>query len=170
MEMTYGDSIQINGYKIVCQSYSQDSTPEYDTDFALLDVYRGAKKITQLTPEKRLYFPDTDHAQPSTVVAIHQTLASDLYVVFEGQNPDSGKPIIKVIINPLVNWVWIGVGFVIFGTAIALVPPLKPALRKVEVPANAGAPHLASEMWATTPALSSPKVAVTPALPGAPHA
>jgi cytochrome c-type biogenesis protein CcmF len=159
MEMGFGDSLQINGYKIVCQSYSQDTNPEYDTDFALLDVYRGSRKITQLTPEKRLYFPDTDHAQPSTVVAIHQTLAADLYVVFEGQNPDSGKPIIKAIINPLVNWVWIGVGFVIFGTAIALVPPLKPAPRRVEVPANPGAPNLASETWAKVPALSTPKVA-----------
>jgi len=137
LEMGFGDSIQLNGYKVVCQSFSQDSNAEYDTDFALLDVFHNGKPIVRLTPERRIYFPDTDHAQASTVVAIHQTLANDLYVVFEGRNPDSGRPIIKVFINPLVNWLWIGVGVVIFGTLIALVPPLLPATRRVEIPATA---------------------------------
>jgi cytochrome c-type biogenesis protein CcmF len=133
MEMGFGDSIQVGGYKIVCQSFSQDSTPEYDTDFALLDVFHNGSKITRLTPERRIYFPDTDHAQASTVVAIHSTLAADLYVVFEGRNADSGRPIIKVFVNPLVNWIWAGVGIVILGTLIALVPPLLPVSRRVEV-------------------------------------
>jgi cytochrome c-type biogenesis protein CcmF len=133
LEMGPGTSLQLNGYKIVCQTVTQDSRGEYDTDFALLDVFHGSKKITQLAPERRVYFPDTDHAQASTVVAIHSTLSADLYVVFEGRNADSGRPIIKVFINPLVSWIWIGVGMVIFGTLIALVPPLVPASRRVEV-------------------------------------
>jgi cytochrome c-type biogenesis protein CcmF len=132
LEMGFGDSIQLNGYKVVCQSYSQDSTPNYDTDYALLDVFHNGKKITRLTPERRIYFADTDHAQASTVVAIHSTLSNDLYVVFEGRNPDTDKPIIKVFINPLVNWIWIGVGLVILGTIIALIPPLTPPTRRVE--------------------------------------
>ena len=60
------------------------------------------------------------------------TLADDIYIVFEGRNPETDKPIIKVFLNPLVNWIWIGVGIVIFGTGIALVPPLKPATRRAE--------------------------------------
>jgi cytochrome c-type biogenesis protein CcmF len=132
LEMGFGDTLLLNGYKIVCQSFSQDSKPEYDTDYALLDVYHRNKLITRLSPERRVYFADTDHAQVSTVVAIHSTLAADLYVVFEGRNPDSGRPIVKVFLNPLVNWIWIGVGVVIFGTMIALVPPLVPKMRRVE--------------------------------------
>jgi cytochrome c-type biogenesis protein CcmF len=135
-EMGFGDSIQLNGYKLVCQSFSQDSNAEYDTDYALLDVFHNGKKITQLAPEHRFY---NASQQPLTVVAIHSTLAADLYVVYEGQNPDTGRPIIKVFLNPLVNWIWIGVGIVIFGTFIALVPPLLPVSRKVEVPAGAAA-------------------------------
>jgi cytochrome c-type biogenesis protein CcmF len=123
LEMSYGDSLQIGSWRLVCQSYSQDSNPNYDTDYALLDVYHGNKKVTQLTPERRFY---NASQQTSTIVAIHSTLARDLYVVFEGRNPETNKPIIKVFLNPLVNWIWIGVGIVIFGTAIALVPPLKP--------------------------------------------
>jgi len=121
-EMAFGDTVNIGGYRIVCQSYTQDSKPEYDTDYALLDVYRGNRYVMQLTPELRRYFPNTDHPQNSTMVALHSTALTDLYVVFEGRNPDTNHPIIKVILNPLMAWVWIGVLIVVIGTIFALVP------------------------------------------------
>jgi cytochrome c-type biogenesis protein CcmF len=158
LEMGFGDSIQINGYKIVCQSYSQDTNAEYDTDFALLDVFHNSKKITRLTPEHRTYFPDTDHAQASTVVAIHSTLAADLYTVFEGTSPDSGRPIIKVFLNPLVNWIWIGVGIVILGTIIALVPPVLPVTRRVEVLTPAHTPSSPPEALPLAAKIATPEM------------
>jgi cytochrome c-type biogenesis protein CcmF len=120
-EMGFGDTVTLGQYRLVCQSYTQDSNKNFDTEYALLDVFRGSKKITQLTPEKRFY-----HASQtsSTMVALHSTLASDLYVIYEGRNPDTDKPIIKVFVNPLMNWIWIGVGIVVFGTFVVLVPNL----------------------------------------------
>ena len=120
-EMGFGDTVTLGRYRLVCQSYTQDSNKNFDTEYALLDVFRGSKMITQLTPEKRFY-----HASQtsSTMVALHSTLASDLYVIYEGRNPDTDKPIIKVFVNPLMNWIWIGVGIVVFGTFVALVPNL----------------------------------------------
>ncbi|SNS44080.1 cytochrome c-type biogenesis protein CcmF [Granulicella rosea] len=118
-EMGFGDSMQMGPYKVVCQSYTQDSNPVYETDFALLDVYRNGKKVTQLAPEKRFYLASST---PMTVVALHSTAISDLYVIFEGRNPDSDKPIIKVFLNPLMIWIWIGVVIVVLGTMVALIP------------------------------------------------
>jgi cytochrome c-type biogenesis protein CcmF len=124
MEMSYGDTLAIGPYRLVCQSITQDSKPEYDTDYAVLDVYRGSKYVTQLAPEKRTYFAGTDHEQASTIVALHSRADADLYTVFEGRNPDSGRPIIKVFLNPLIAWIWIGVAIVVAGTFIALIPNL----------------------------------------------
>jgi cytochrome c-type biogenesis protein CcmF len=120
-EMSYGDTVQLGPYKLVCQSITQDSNANYDTDFALLDVYKGGKKIDQLAPERRFYHASETY---STIVALHQTLAGDLYVIFQGRNPDTDKPMIKVRINPLMAWIWIGVGIVVVGTFIALAPNL----------------------------------------------
>ena len=104
---------------------TQDSKPKYDTDYAILDVYRGGKYVMQLSPEKRVYFPGTDHEQPSTIVALHSTAQADLYTVFEGKNPDyAACPIIKAYLNPLIAWIWIGVVIVVIGTFIALAPNL----------------------------------------------
>ena len=127
LEMGFGDSLQIGNYKLVCQSYTQDSNANYDTDFALLDVYDGSKKITQMAPEKRFY---NASQTTSTIVAIHSTPLRDLYVVFEGRNPETSRPIIKVFLNPLVSWIWIGVAIVIAGTFLSLAPQFKPALSR----------------------------------------
>ena len=45
-------------------------------------------------------------------------------MIYEGRNPDTDKPIIKVFLNPLMNWIWIGVLIVVVGTLLALVPNL----------------------------------------------
>jgi cytochrome c-type biogenesis protein CcmF len=124
-ELGFHDSMQLGPYTLVCQSYTQDSNLNYDSEYALLDVYRGGKKITQMAPEKRFY-PASQ--QTATMVANHSTLAWDLYVVYAGKNPDTGQPIIKVFLNPLVAWIWIGVLIVVAGTAVALSPNLTAAL------------------------------------------
>jgi len=124
MEMSYGDTLSIGPYRLINAGNTQDSKPEYDTDYARLDVYKNGKYIKQLSPEKRTYFAGTDHEQASTIVALHSTAEADLYTVFEGRNPDSGIPIIKVFLNPLIAWIWIGVAIVVAGTFIALIPNL----------------------------------------------
>ncbi|HEU4636093.1 MAG TPA: heme lyase CcmF/NrfE family subunit [Edaphobacter sp.] len=132
-EMGFGDSLSLGNYKLVCQSFTQDTNPNYDTEYALLDVYKGSKKITQLAPERRFY---NASQTTSTMVALHSNLAEDLYVIYEGKNPDTDKPIIKVFINPLMNWIWIGVLIVVLGTFLALVPNLTrvPVQARVAVP------------------------------------
>jgi cytochrome c-type biogenesis protein CcmF len=124
MEMSYGDTLSIGPYQLICRSITQDSKAEYDTDYAVLDVTKNGKYVTQLSPEKRVYFAGSDHEQSSTIVALHSTAEADLYTVFEGKNPDTGRPIIKVFLNPLIAWIWIGVVIVVAGTFIALVPNL----------------------------------------------
>jgi cytochrome c-type biogenesis protein CcmF len=121
--MGFGDTMLIGPYKIVCQSFTQDSNKNYDTEFAVLDAYKYDKKITTLNPEKRFYNASGTFA---TMVANHTTLQNDLYVIYEGKNPDTDKPIIKVFINPLIVWIWIGVVIVAMGTLLALVPAIKP--------------------------------------------
>jgi cytochrome c-type biogenesis protein CcmF len=103
--------------------FTQDSNLNYNSDYALLDVYENGKKQFQMAPEKRVYLASQ---QPQTMVAVHSVLSWDLYVVFEGTNPDTGQPIIKAFLNPLVSWIWAGVVLIVFGTFVALVPSSTP--------------------------------------------
>ena len=74
-------------------------------------------------PERRFYKASQ---QTSTIVANRSRPNEDLYLVYTGRNPDTGKPIIKAHVNPLVLWIWIGVHVVLIGTIIALFPNMKP--------------------------------------------
>jgi cytochrome c-type biogenesis protein CcmF len=129
-EMGFGDTLTLGQYRLVCQSFTQDSNKNFDTEYALLDVFKGGKKITQLAPERRFYQASQTS---STMVALHSTLASDLYVIYEGRNPDTDRPIIKVFLNPLMNWIWIGVLIVVMGTFLALVPNMTRTPARVAV-------------------------------------
>jgi cytochrome c-type biogenesis protein CcmF len=126
-ELGLHDKLTIGPYTMECTGFTQDSNDNYSTDYALLDVYQNGKKQFQMTPEKRVY---QISGQPQTMVAIHSVPAWDLYVVYEGTNPDSGQPIVKAFLNPLVGWIWAGLVVMVFGTLVALVPSQKPAAQR----------------------------------------
>jgi cytochrome c-type biogenesis protein CcmF len=130
-EMGFHDKMSIGPYTLVCQGFTQDSNLNYDSQYAMLDVYKDGKRAFQISPEKRVYLAS---GQPQTMVAIHSTPEWDLYVVYEGANPDTGQPIIKAFLNPLVGWIWAGVVFIVFGTFIALLPNASPATAALRVP------------------------------------
>jgi cytochrome c-type biogenesis protein CcmF len=121
-EMALHDRISIGPYTLECTGFTQDSNANYESEYALLDVSKHGKPQFQMAPEKRVYLAS---GQPQTMVAIHSIPAWDLYVVYEGVNPDTGQPIIKAFLNPLVSWIWAGVLLMIFGTLVALVPSQK---------------------------------------------
>jgi cytochrome c-type biogenesis protein CcmF len=128
-EMAVGDKLQIGHYTLVGQEYTQDDNANYRSEAALLDVYKDGVFLERMNPELRFY--KASGGQPDHKVANHSTLREDLYVIYEGQNPDTGHPIIKAFVNPLVNWVWIGVLVVVFGTGLALVPNAAPVTAQV---------------------------------------
>ena len=132
MEMGYGDKMTIGSYELVCRSYTQDDSPNYASEWAILDVYQNGKKIDTLTPE-RLFYKASQQA--STKPHIRSTFKEDLYLVYEGLNDQTGRPIIKAHLNPLVIWIWIGAWIMVLGTGLALVPnapaPVRAAVPKM---------------------------------------
>ncbi len=136
-EMGLHSKMNIGPYTLEQVGASQDSNLNYNSEYAMLDVYKGGKKQFQMTPEKRLYLAS---GQPQTMVAIHSVPEWDLYVVYEGTNPDTSQPIIKAFLNPLVGWIWFGLAVIVFGTFVALVPSLTPATAALRVPAAQAAP------------------------------
>ncbi len=91
-----------------------------------LSVYREGKKIGTLRPEKNLY---RNQEQPTTEVAIRSTLREDLYVILSQYDQD-GRVTFKVLVIPLVMWMWIG-GFVLTAGAIIVMWPDKGEKRRL---------------------------------------
>jgi cytochrome c-type biogenesis protein CcmF len=122
-ELALHGTMTIGPYRLECAGFTQDANDNYQSEYAKLNVWQNGQMQFQMYPEKRVYLVSQ---QPQTMVAIHSTLGWDLYVVYEGTNPDTGQPIIKAIMNPLVSWIWAGLGVMVLGTLIALTPSAKP--------------------------------------------
>jgi cytochrome c-type biogenesis protein CcmF len=118
-EMPKGAMMDIGSYRLICESFTQDDNANYRSEWAILKVMKGDRQIATMYPEQRFY---KSSGQPSTIVANRSTLKEDLYLVYAGRNQDTGAPIIKAHVNPLVMWIWIGVHLILVGTIIALVP------------------------------------------------
>jgi cytochrome c-type biogenesis protein CcmF len=132
-EMGFGDKMTLGPFTLVCQSYTQDDTPNSANEWAIINVLRGNEQITTMYPERRLYKASS---QPQTLPRIFEVypyplLVNDLYVVYEGRNEETGRPIIKAHLNPMVPWIWRGLIIMIFGTITALVPNAAPLTARV---------------------------------------
>jgi len=117
--MREGDLLRVKDYLLRCDGLVSGETPNYEYTRALITVTKDGHAFTSMHPEKRFYKASQ---QPTSYVAIHPTLAEDLYVVLAGLDQDTGKAVIEVFVNPLVMWVWIGGVVVFLGTLLALVP------------------------------------------------
>jgi cytochrome c-type biogenesis protein CcmF len=120
-ELPNGQSMTIGSYTLTSRFATQDDNANYESEAAVVDIYKNGRQIDTLYPERRVYHATN---QPATMVANRSTLREDLYVVYAGAS-ETGHPILKVHLNPLVMWIWIGVWFIIAGTGIALVPNMQ---------------------------------------------
>jgi cytochrome c-type biogenesis protein CcmF len=123
-ELPLHGKLAIGPYILECTGFTQDSNDNFQSEYAMLDVWKDGKVQFQLAPEMRVYLVSQ---QPQTMVAIHSTVLWDLYTVYEGTNPDTGQPIVKAFLNPLVSWIWVGLLVMVCGTIIALIPSARPA-------------------------------------------
>jgi len=100
-----------------------------------LSVFEGDRSLGTMTPA-RWYFRKHEE-EPTTEVAIRRTISEDLYIVMPAFDVQSQSATFQVVVNPLVNWIWVGFGLLAVGTAIALLPESAFAFAAVKVPAGA---------------------------------
>ena len=121
-----GDSATLSDYQIQYEDYSVETlNPEpvtYQSRIryaTTLSIYDGGSKVSTLVPEKSYHW--ALNAPWVTEVAIHSNLKEDLYVILASLEED-GQAGFQVVINPLVNWIWIGGGVLLVGTLMAAWP------------------------------------------------
>jgi len=121
-----GDKFHLSGYEFELQEIETEERPNHFAWIAHLKVVKlGVGPVTHLFPEKRIYFhrnPDQRKHQPHSELDIHTTLKQDIYSVFSGYDTKTKSASFKIMINPLVSWVWIGSYIFVLGTLIALWP------------------------------------------------
>jgi cytochrome c-type biogenesis protein CcmF len=74
----------------------------------------------------------------STRAGIRSTPVEDLYVIFSELQPDGETASFRLLLNPMVWWMWLAGPFVILGTVVALWPTRQRATAVVTNPSRGG--------------------------------
>jgi len=128
-------------FRITHQGVSQYQILNRYVTAATVDVSKDGKYIGTMRSEKRQYLDSMGRPtfEPATAVAIRSNMMEDLYVVFAGSVQGTEEAVYKIVINPLVWWVWYGGMVLAFGGLITLWPGAQgptPASRRRAEPAG----------------------------------
>jgi len=114
-EMTVGAYTVRNDQVKVIEDGQKQSVVAY------ISVFKGGRQIDTMYPSKAS-FRKHQNEPPRTDAAIRRTVPEDLYLVLASFDLGTQAISLNVVVNPLVNWVWMGFGLLAFGTGIALLP------------------------------------------------
>jgi len=126
-----GDVVSIGRYQVRFEDLSSEMGAAKERHVATMGVYVGDERIASLRPEYNFHY---NVQQYVSEVAIRSTLAEDLYVAMAGISADGNAVTFRVLLNPLMIWLWVGGVVLVIGTVIAFWPESRRQVR-VAVPA-----------------------------------
>ncbi|MCH8309470.1 MAG: cytochrome c biogenesis protein CcsA, partial [Chloroflexi bacterium] len=128
--MNPGDTETIGKYTFTYTGTTHRSYPDREEDYAQFEVFSGDKYLGIMEPFRAEY-PAFRIA--STRGAIHSTPMEDFYIV-PSQFSESGQAVFRVLINPMVWWMWASGPIIVLGTVLALLPQRQPSPVTLRVP------------------------------------
>jgi cytochrome c-type biogenesis protein CcmF len=130
-----GQQVVVAPYTVRFTSLSVTEDAQKQMVTAQVETFRNGKPTGRMYPA-RWFFRGREE-EPTTEVALRRAFADDLYIVLAGYAVENQSATLVVKVNPLVNWIWLGVGIMAMGTFIALLPERALGFAASKVPAGA---------------------------------
>jgi cytochrome c-type biogenesis protein CcmF len=115
VEAKSGDSFVVGGYQWILLGLEDRQGPNYRARVAAIEVLKNGVPLAIMKPERRMF---TTQNQTTSDVAIRTNLFRDLYAVL-GDERD-GKAVLRLHVNPLAPWIWLGALIMASGGALSL--------------------------------------------------
>ena len=105
MRLNTGDSDTLGEYTATLLELEEGRRPGYDFIGARLQISKGDARLGIVTPERRLYdkFGDMQFSEVDVIPG----LGDEIYASLLGLDEEK-RVIVKISVEPLVNWLWIG--------------------------------------------------------------
>lgn len=118
VRLSPGESFAMKDVRLRFEGIRRGRNKQFQSEFARLAVYQTGRRLGEIETERRLYFTPP---QPTTEAGIRYGLGKDIYAVFSDLDQD-GSASFKFMINPLINWIWIGGLVLTLGTIVCSLP------------------------------------------------
>jgi len=121
-----GEVTSLGGYSIRYEDYSIETLNAEPVTYqsrvrysAQLSIHDRGSRVSTLAPQKSYHWAmDTPWV---TEVAIRSNWKEDIYIILAGLE-DSSQASFRMIVNPLVSWIWVGGVVLLVGTLVAAWP------------------------------------------------
>jgi len=133
--LSIGESASVGDYTVEFAGTNAKTFSDRTERTATMEIYRDGEYLTTLEAWHGVY---PSFNMLSTRAGIRSTPVEDLYIIFSELQPDGQTAAFRLLLNPLIWWMWFAGPFVIFGTAIALWPARQRAAAFVPGPAPGG--------------------------------
>ena len=135
-----GESYEVGRYRLTYMDTVQTLRSDRTEYVSNLELYRDGQ-LLETMQARRSFYPSFNMA--STLAAIRSTPVEDFYVV-PSENLSDGSVGFRILVNPLVWWMWVAGPVLILGTVVSLWPErVRERVRAVSprpVPAQADGP------------------------------
>ena len=113
LTIAVGSSAKVGSYDVKLVDMKQGRGIDFDFLEARLEISRDGKVLGELAPQRRIYdkFASMQFSEADTIPSV----GNELYASLLGTS-GAKSAYVKVSVNPLVNWLWIG------GTLMCLFP------------------------------------------------
>jgi len=131
-----GETTSIGKYRLVYEKMGERNDSNKDVLTAEMSVFIGDKKVGTLVPQRFYYSSSMGQQQYTTEVAVRSNLIEDLYVSLASYQEDESATFV-LMVNPLMNWMWIGGVVMAVGIIIILFHSAKNKRKQKELLAAA---------------------------------
>ena len=142
VRVTRGEIVHVGDYALrydAMRAYDETYREVIWTDFT---VWRDGREVGKLSPGKSFH---PNEQQPIAQVGIRSTPWEDLYMILGGVERDGSAATLKIMVNPMVMWIWIGGVIITMGALITLIPSRStrtPAAQTLDLTAGGSASSL----------------------------
>jgi cytochrome c-type biogenesis protein CcmF len=131
-----GNEAKVGKYTVRFDRLAHEEDRQKEMVTGEITALVDGKVIDHMRPAK--WFFRNHESEPTTEVAIRRSPAEDLYITLGGYDLAEGTATLKVVVNPVVDWIWFGFMLLAVGTAIALIPDSVLDRLAVRAPAREG--------------------------------
>ncbi len=124
-----GQVMTVGPYELRYDRPRMEVDPSKRMAFTDMTVLQDGAVLGKVSPAKFIY--RTHPEMPTTEVAIRSTLRDDVYVIMSSVNAQTKVGVFRVIVRPLVAWIWIGGLMLLAGSFIAISPSIQELLESV---------------------------------------
>jgi cytochrome c-type biogenesis protein CcmF len=117
-----GEAVELGGYRFQFEGLAAREAANHFLVEGTFKVTNGRAAVDELRPAKKFY-----RQEQSAIAHVDYRLGfiDDLYLVLGDFARDGSEATVKVQVNRMVSWIWIGGLILTLGTAVAVLPERK---------------------------------------------